>query len=211
MYFQSTKKVSNKGTNVASEREQELASYEETLKERSGNCCELCTSTESLSIFEVPPVGTIDIEKCAYLCSNCKEQVSGAKDLDTKHWFCLNDSAWSSVPAVQALAYRTLKKLETEDWAQNLSEQLYMEDDVREWAEAGLNDSDVATKDSNGVLIEAGDTVTLIKDLDVKGTTFVAKRGTVVKNVRITGNGEHVEGRVNGTTIFLKASFLKKM
>ncbi len=196
---------------MATDFDLEVASYEETLKSRSEGKCELCGSTEGLDTFVVQPIATAEIDKCAYICSTCSGQINGDIDIDTNHWFCLNESGWSTVPAIQAIALRILHKLNSEDWAQNLSDQLYLEDDVREWAEAGMNDSAVPTKDSNGVLLSDGDTITVIKDLDVKGTSFVAKRGTVVKNVRVTGNGEHVEGKVNGTTIFLKASFIKKM
>ena len=52
--------------------------------------------------------------------------------------------------------------------------------------------------------------MTLIKDLVVKGGGFTAKRGTLVKNIALTSNPKHVEGRVNGTVIVLVAAFLKK-
>jgi len=91
---------------------------------------------------------------------------------------------------------------------------LYLEDSVKAWADAGLessNDDDsVPTKDSNGTILNAGDTVTLIKDLVVKGAGFTAKRGTVVKNISLTDNPEHIEGRVNGTGIVLVSAYLKK-
>ena len=91
---------------------------------------------------------------------------------------------------------------------------LYLEDSVKAWADAGLegsNDDDsVPTKDSNGTILNAGDTVTLIKDLVVKGAGFTAKRGTVVKNISLTDNPEHIEGRVNGTRIVLVSAYLKK-
>lgn len=196
---------------MASAHDLELASYEPTLVSRCEGKCELCGAEEALTLYEVPPAAAPDMDKCAMLCSTCHSQVTGESDLDEKHWFCLNESAWSTLPAVQAISLRILNKLSAQDWAQNLSDQLYIEDDIREWAEAGFEGAGVSTKDSNGVEILEGDSVTIIKDLDVKGTSFVAKRGTVVKNVHITGNGDHVEGKVNGTTIYLKASFLKKM
>ena len=76
------------------------------------------------------------------------------------------------------------------------------------------NESDedtIKTFDSNGTLLLEGDTVTLIKDLDVKGTSFVAKRGTTVKNIHLTNNPENIEGRVNKMSIVLKTCFLKKI
>ena len=91
---------------------------------------------------------------------------------------------------------------------------LYLEDSVKTWADAGLEAGDEEqselTRDSNGAVLNAGDSVTLIKDLDVKGAGFTAKRGTVVKNISLTDNPKHIEGRVNGTRIVLVSAFLKK-
>lgn len=50
----------------------------------------------------------------------------------------------------------------------------------------------------------------IIKDLDVKGTSFTAKRGTTVRNISLTDNPEHIEGRVNGTRIVILTKFVKK-
>lgn len=66
-------------------------------------------------------------------------------------------------------------------------------------------------KDSNGAILKDGDAVMVIKDLKVKGTSVTLKRGTVIKNIRLTGdegliecNAEKVKGLV------LKTEFLKK-
>jgi len=72
------------------------------------------------------------------------------------------------------------------------------------------NDDDIVHKDSNGVILSAGDTVTIIKDLNVKGAGFTAKRGTAVRNISLTSNPEQIEGRVNGVKIVLLTCFLKK-
>lgn len=66
-------------------------------------------------------------------------------------------------------------------------------------------------KDSNGNLLNEGDSVSVIKDLKVKGSSTVIKRGTVVKNIRLTDNDKEIEGRVNKTIMVLKTEFLKKM
>ena len=89
----------------------------------------------------------------------------------------------------------------------------YLEAETLAWAQQGLTgsaDSDVICKDSNGTTLSAGDTITLIKDLVVKGANFTAKRGTTVKNISLTDNPEHIEGKVNGTRIVLLSKFLKK-
>jgi len=65
-------------------------------------------------------------------------------------------------------------------------------------------------KDSNGTLLNEGDTVTLIKDLKVKGGSGIIKRGTVIKNIKLTDNDEEVEGRAEKSMIVFKACFLKK-
>ena len=64
---------------------------------------------------------------------------------------------------------------------------------------------------SYGVLLNIGDTVTLIKDLNVKGANFTAKRGTAVRGISLVpDNAEHVEGRVNGQKIVILTKFVKK-
>lgn len=65
-------------------------------------------------------------------------------------------------------------------------------------------------KDSNGTLLNEGDSVTLIKDLKVKGSSSVLKRGTMVKNIRLTDNDDEIEGRVNKEMMVLRTEFLKK-
>ena len=65
-------------------------------------------------------------------------------------------------------------------------------------------------KDSNGNVLNEGDTVTVIKDLKVRGTSSVIKRGIVVKNIRLTDDEEEIEGKVEKSMIVLKTCFLKK-
>lgn len=70
---------------------------------------------------------------------------------------------------------------------------------------------DLEVKDSNGTLLQDGDSVTLIKDLKVKGTSATLKRGTLVKNIRLTLNEDEIEcnaEKVKG--LVLKTCFLKK-
>ena len=65
-------------------------------------------------------------------------------------------------------------------------------------------------KNSNGTLLAEGESVTLIKDLKVKDSLQTLKRGTVVKNIRLTYSPSEIEGRAGGTTMVLKTEFLKK-
>lgn len=69
---------------------------------------------------------------------------------------------------------------------------------------------DADVRDSNGTLLQEGDSVTLIKDLKVKGSSATLKRGKLIKNIRLTSNSEEVEGRVDGTHMVLKTQFLRK-
>ncbi|MBT5808200.1 alkylphosphonate utilization protein [Candidatus Uhrbacteria bacterium] len=66
------------------------------------------------------------------------------------------------------------------------------------------------TIDSNGGELKDGDTVQVVKDLKVRGSSMVLKQGTVVKKIRLTDNPEEVEGKVNGTKMVLKTCFIKK-
>lgn len=66
-------------------------------------------------------------------------------------------------------------------------------------------------KDSNGNILNAGDSITVIKDLKVKGSSSVIKRGTVVKNIRLTDDEKEIEGKVEKTVMVLKTEFIKKM
>ena len=65
-------------------------------------------------------------------------------------------------------------------------------------------------RDSNGAELLDGDSVTVIKDLKVKGSSMVIKRGTKVKSIRLTENPEEVDCKINGSGIVLKTCFLKK-
>ncbi|PBB64903.1 PhnA protein [Mesorhizobium sp. WSM4312] len=65
--------------------------------------------------------------------------------------------------------------------------------------------------DSNGTPLSEGDSVTLIKDLKVKGTSVTLKRGTLIKNIHLTGNEDEVEGRAEKVkNLVLRTEFLKK-
>jgi protein PhnA len=189
-------------------------STEQTLRQRSQSKCELCGSNSELHVYDVPPVETADADHAILACDLCQTQIDRGEELDANHWRCLNDSMWTPVPAVQVMAWRMLKRLDTENWAQDLLDMLYLDEETLLWAQAAIdsnNNDDVTTStDSNGATLIAGDNVTLIKDLDVKGAGFTAKRGIVVKNISLTDNPEHIEGRVNGTRIVLLTKFLKK-
>ncbi len=190
-------------------------SIEQELQQRSESKCELCGAGDDLAVHAVAH-GADDSADCsALLCATCRTQLVDADAVDANHWRCLNDSMWSQVPAVQVLAYRMLHQLRAEGWPQDLLDMMYLEDDVKAWAEAGLSSDDdadaVVHRDSNGAVLHDGDTVTLIKDLKVSGGGFTAKRGTAVRNIRlVSDNAHHIEGRINGQQLVLLTEFMKK-
>ena len=184
-------------------------SIEKELISRSSNKCELCSSSEGLNVFEVAPSdGSAD--KAIYICEKCSSELAKETDFDENHFNCLNDSMWSEVPAVVVMSYRLLNALGRQD----LVDMMYMEEDVKTYADAqniGVDADALVYKDANGVTLKAGDTVVITKDLDVKGTGFTAKRGTAVRNITLVLNDvEHIEGRVNGVKIHILTKFLKK-
>lgn len=190
-------------------------SLEKELQKRSNNTCEICSATENLSPFIVEPKDSKNIEDHAFLCSTCQEQINDKTKMDANHWRCLNDSMWNENPAIQVLAWRMLNRLRSEGWPQDLLDMLYLDEDTLKWAEAtgeGESDEDkVIHKDSNGAILENGDSVVLIKDLNVKGANFTAKRGTAVRNISLVhDNPEHIEGRVNGQHIVILTKYVKK-
>ncbi|MEH6649570.1 MAG: PhnA domain-containing protein [Motiliproteus sp.] len=187
---------------------------EQTLRQRSGAKCELCPSDTDLTVYPVPPLTDDSAERAVMVCGDCRSQIDNPDSMDANHWRCLSETMWSQEPAVQVMAYRLLKRLSDQSWAQDQLEMLYLEDEVKAWADAGTEADDIddsePTLDSNGARLDAGDTVTLIKDLDVKGAGFTAKRGTAVRGISLTNNPEQIEGRVNGVRIVLLTKYLKK-
>lgn len=182
------------------------------LQSRSGNVCELSGSAEDLTVYEVGPNAGGAPEQCVVVTQTLHHQLMGTVEVNANDWRCLNDSMWSEVPAVKVVAFRMLHQLKGEGWPQDLLDMMYLEEDVREWAEAGLPDENaIVHKDSNGNILEAGDTVTLIKDLKVKGANFIAKRGTAVRNIRLVpDNAGQIEGKVATQQIVILTEYVKK-
>jgi protein PhnA len=186
------------------------------LQERSGNKCELCASEENLSIYKLPPmpVGTVDDSVLA--CATCIGQIENPDSVDANHWRCLNDSMWSEVAAVQVVAWRMLTRLRAEGWPQDLLDMLYLDEENLKWAKAtgeGLaEEQKVIHRDVNGVILEAGDSVVLIKDLKVKGSSLVAKQGTAVRRITLDRENEkYIEGKVGPTQIVIITDYVKKI
>jgi protein PhnA len=182
---------------------------------RSGQICELCSSIENLTVYTVEPGNSTNPDQNILVCSTCEEQIVSPEKTQSNHWRCLNESMCSEVPAVQVVAWRMLSRLKSEGWPQDLLDMLYLDDDNLAWAKAtgeGRDQEDVVKHiDSNGIVLENGDTVVLIKDLEVKGANFTAKRGTSVRNIRLVhDNPEQIEGKINGQGIVILTQYVKK-
>ncbi len=84
---------------------------------------------------------------------------------------------------------------------------------AHEWsAMAGQSDSqESGIVDANGNVLSDGDTVTVIKDLKVKGSSSVVKVGTKVKNIRLVGGDHDIDCKIDGIgAMKLKSQFVKK-
>ncbi|HJS00387.1 MAG TPA: PhnA domain-containing protein [Flavobacterium sp.] len=191
-------------------------SIERELNKRSGSKCELCGTTENLSVYEVLPAKKGGIDEAILACSICKEQIENPGNEDLNHWRSLNDSMWNEHLPVQVVAWRMLSRLRAAGWPQELLDMMYLDEDTLEWAKAtgeGEDDENkIIHRDSNGVVLAHGDSVVLIKDLKVKGSSMVAKQGTAVRNIRLDHeNAEYIEGKVDGQQIVIITQYVKKI
>lgn len=188
----------------------------EDLQNRSGNQCELCASTTDLSIYEVPPTSTGGVDGSVLTCVTCKSQIEDPETTDANHWRCLNDSMWSEYSPVKVVAWRMLSRLRAEGWPQDLLDMMYLEEEELTFAKATgehLDESEkVIHRDSNGNILQAGDSVVLIKDLKVKGSSMVAKQGTAVRRISLDPeNAKYIEGKVGAQTIVIVTDYVKKL
>jgi len=189
---------------------------EKILQERSQQACELCKATENLSIYTVQPSKKMDVTDSIYACETCISQIENSDLLNPNHWRCLNDSMWSEFLPVQVIAWRMLNRVLSAGWSQDLLDMMYLDDEPLEWAKAlgdGVEESTkVIHRDVNGVILEAGDSVVLIKDLKVKGSSMIAKQGTAVRRISLDHNNEtYIEGKVDGKHIVIVTQFVKKL
>lgn len=188
----------------------------QTLIDRSNNACELCTSTNDLKQYTIPPSLNENVANDVLVCKTCLDQIEGNEDMDTNHWRCLNDSMWNENVPVQIMAWRMLQRLRNEGWPKDLLDMMYLDDDATALAKATGEDQDESEKiihrDINGVILENGDSVVLVKDLKVKGSSLVAKQGTAVRNIRLDRENEtFIEGKVGAQQIVIITEYVKKL
>lgn len=87
-------------------------------------------------------------------------------------------------------------------------------DCTHEWSAATSSTEEVEEKrvhkDAHGNVLNDGDTVTIIKDLKVKGSSLVIKGGTKIKNIRLVDGDHDIDCKVDGQSMLLKSEFMKK-
>ncbi|PZO30077.1 MAG: PhnA protein [Flavobacteriaceae bacterium] len=184
---------------------------EKRVKDRSGSKCEISGSEENLVVYLVEPKTEETPENCILITKNLKNQIENPETMNPNDWRGLSDSMWNENLPVQIVSWRMLARLRNHD----LLDMMYLDEDALEWAKAtGEADDDegkIIHKDSNGNILKDGDSVVLIKDLDVKGATFTAKRGAAVHNIKLVwDNAEQIEGRVENQHIVILTQYVKK-
>jgi protein PhnA len=184
---------------------------EKRLKDRSGSVCEISGSDENLVVYLVEPKTEAIPENCILITKSLKDQIENPDTTNQNDWRGLSDSMWNENLPVQIVSWRMHARLKNMD----MLEMMYLDEDALEWAKAtGEADDDegkIVHKDSNGNVLLDGDSVVLIKDLDVKGATFTAKRGAAVHNIKLVWDDANlIEGRVENQNIYILTQYVKK-
>ena len=191
---------------------------EREVKKRAEDKCEFCGHDELLAIYLIPktPDYVTAIDTAVLACQTCFSQFNEEENRDENHWRCLNDSMWSPSPPVQIMSWRMLHRLKSYGWSQDLIDMMYLDEQQLDWAAAAGDAEDktdaIIHRDVNGVVLKSGDSVVLIKDLKVKGSSLVAKQGTAVRRISLDReNPEFIEGKVGPTLIIIITKYVKKM
>jgi uncharacterized Zn ribbon protein len=150
-----------------------------------------------------------DSENQVVICKICSDAL--AESDQGPHWRCTEGSIWSPVPAVQALSYRLLYANKESDWASNTLSSVDIDEAVVQWALSVYEVVEVH-QDAFGNILATGDTVVLTQGLNVKGTSFSASKGTVVRKIRVVPeNTTQIEGKINDQTIVILTKYVKKV
>jgi protein PhnA len=178
------------------------------LIDRCSGTCELCAAEPATQEYLVSPKTDERPENMVAVCETCLAAMDEKGKGD--HWRCLEGSIWNTEPAVQALSYRLLTSYKEESWANEVLQSVELDENTVQWALSAFEVADVH-KDSFGNTLENGDTVVLTQNLNVKGTSFSAAKGTVVRKIRLVpDNTGQIEGKVNDTTIVILTKYVKK-
>ncbi|MBP9849650.1 MAG: PhnA domain-containing protein [Flavobacterium sp.] len=189
-----------------------MSVIERKLKDRSGSVCEISGTEHDLVVYVLPPTNERTVENSVLMAKHLKDQIENPETTDEKDWRGLSESMWSEHLPVQIVSWRMLARLKNTD----LLEMMYLDEEALEWAKATgegeeEDENKIVHKDSNGVTLLDGDSVVLIKDLDVKGATFTAKRGAAVHNIKLVWDDANlIEGRVENQNIYILTQYVKK-
>ena len=193
-------------------------SIEREVKKRAEEKCEFCGNKEHLEMYVVPktPEYIEGADTAVWACKTCISQFDDEDNRDENHWRCLNDSMWSPAAPVQIMSWRMLHRLKSFGWSQDMLDMMYLDDQQLEWAAAEKDNEDktdaIIHRDVNGVILKTGDSVVLIKDLKVKGSSLVAKQGTAVRRISLDHeNAEFIEGKVGPTQVVIITKYVKKL
>ena len=189
---------------------------ENELKSRSLNSCELCKTTEKLKIYTLQPSRGINLSDSIYACIICISQIENSSLISPNHWRCINESMWSEFSAVKVISWRMLNRTISSGWSQGLLDMIYLSSDDLEWAKAlgdGVEDDiKLIHRDVNGVILKSGDSVVLVKDLKVKGSSMTAKQGVAIRKISLDHeNDNYIEGKICGQNIVIITKYVKKI
>lgn len=185
---------------------------EKKLNERSDFKCEISRTEHDLVIYTLSPFKRESLEHSVLIAKKLKDQIDDPKLLNENDWRGLSESMWNENLPVRILSWRMLYRLKNND----LLDMMYFDEETLDWAKAtddfdDADEIDIFHIDCNGVILEDGDSVVLIKDLDVKGASFTAKRGVAVHNIKLVWNDTSlIEGRVENQNIYIMTKYVKK-
>ena len=189
-----------------------MSVIEKKLKDRSGSVCEISGTEHDLVVYTLPPHTAESLEHSVLVAKHLRDQIENQETMNENDWRGLSESMWNEHLPVQILSWRMLARLKNND----LLDMMYLDEEALEWAKAtgeGAEEDEnkIVHKDSNGVILQDGDSVVLIKDLDVKGATFTAKRGAAVHNIKLVWDDANlIEGRVENQNIYILTQYVKK-
>jgi protein PhnA len=126
-----------KGYELHQQRMMALQAIGKDLARRAKSKCEL-TGAAGVSLwpYEVPPVPEDpELDKTLLVSEACREVLEHPARLKGREWQCLAETVWSELPAAQVVAWRMLNRLaKTEDWAREVIEEVFLDEDVEAWA-----------------------------------------------------------------------------
>lgn len=177
------------------------------LSARCGGTCELCTDAPATQEYAVTPRDPDQLANQVAICDTCLKEMD---HLEADHWRCLEGSIWNPEASVQALSYRMLHARKDQGWAADVLNAVEADEDIIQWALTAFQVADVH-KDAFNNILENGDNVVLTQALNVKGASFTAAKGTIVKKIRLVpDNTGQIEGKINDQTIVILTKFVKK-